>query len=116
MDNEEIESTRKYMAKRNLEAETPTKAFCNQVKNYKKKVKLQCLLQERNLTPDELLANPNQKQYVEIFCQDKIKDQVRDFYAKLYYHKPTNPDKDEILEHIGVENVKTLTQNELEQT
>ena len=33
IDSEEIESTRKYMAKKNLEAETPTKAFCNQVKN-----------------------------------------------------------------------------------
>ena len=32
MDAEEIDRTRKYMAKRNLEAETPTKAFCNQVK------------------------------------------------------------------------------------
>ena len=106
-DSEEIENTRKFMAKINLEAKTPTKAFCNQVNNSKKKVKLHCLLEERNLTPDELLANPNQKQYVEIFCQNKIKDQVRGVYAKLYYHKPTNLDKDEILEHIGVENVKT---------
>ena len=31
MDNDKIEKTRKYMAKPNLEAETPTKSFCNQV-------------------------------------------------------------------------------------
>ena len=78
MDSEEIEYLKVYGQKK-LEAETPTKALCNQVKNSKKKVKLQCLLQECKLTPDELLANPNQKQYVEIFCQNKIKDQVRDF-------------------------------------
>ena len=60
------------MAKWNLEAETPTKSFCNQVNKSKKKVKLQCLLQERKLTPEEQLANPNQKQNVNIFCQNKI--------------------------------------------
>ena len=49
----EWKKTRKYMAKRNLEAETPTKSFCNQVNKSKKKVKLQCLLQERKLTPEE---------------------------------------------------------------
>ena len=59
------------MAKRNLEAETPTKSFFNQVN------KLQCLLQERKLTPEEQNANPHQKQYSEIFCQNKIKAQVR---------------------------------------
>ena len=36
MDNNEIEKTRKYMAKRNLEAETPTKSYCNQIKKSKK--------------------------------------------------------------------------------
>ena len=65
------------MAKRNLEAETPTKSFCNQVKRSKKKVKLQCLLQERKLTPEEQNTNPHQKQYTEIFCQHEIKAQVR---------------------------------------
>ena len=44
IDNDEMESTREYMAKRNLEAETPTKSFCNQVNKSKKKVELQCLL------------------------------------------------------------------------
>ena len=58
MDNDEIEKTRKYIAKRNLVAETPTKAFCN---HSKKRTKLQCLLQERKLTPEELNANPHQK-------------------------------------------------------
>ena len=86
------------------------------MKNSKKKVKLHCLLQECNLTPEELIENPNQKQYTEVLCQDKIKDQVIDFYAKLYYQKPTGPDKDEILRHIGAENVNTITQNELEDT
>ena len=49
------------MAKRNLEAETPTKAFCNQFNKSKKKTNLQCLLQERKLTPEEQNANPHKK-------------------------------------------------------
>ena len=61
MDNNKVEKTQKYMAKRNLEAETPTKAFCNQVNKSKKRTKLQCLLQERKLTPEEQNANPHQK-------------------------------------------------------
>ena len=77
MDNDEVKKTHKYMAKLNLEAETPTKSFCNQVNKSKKKVKLQCLLQECKLTPEEQNANPQQKQYTEIFCQHKIKAQVR---------------------------------------
>ena len=108
MDHDEMGSTRKYMAKCNLEAETPTKSFCNQVNKSKKRVKLQCLLQERKLTPEEQIANPNQKQYTETFCQNKIKTQVREFYGKLYNFQPTNPDKDQILNAIGIENIKTL--------
>ena len=38
MDNDEIQKTSKYMANCNLEAETPTKSFCNQVNKSKKKV------------------------------------------------------------------------------
>ena len=115
-DNDEMESTCKHMAKCNLEAETPTKSFCNQVKKSRKKVKLQCLLQKRKLTPEEQIANPNQKQYVETFCQNKIKAQVREFYGKLHNHKPTNPDKEQILKEIGAENIKTFTPKELEKT
>ena len=100
----------------NLEAEPPTKSFCNQVNKSKKKVKLQCLLQERKLTPEEQKTNSNQKQYMEIFCENKIKAQVREFYANLYNHKHTNPDKEQILKEIGVVSIKTLTPNELEQT
>ena len=44
IDIDEMESTRKYVAKRNLEAETPTKSFFIQVNESKKKDKLQCLL------------------------------------------------------------------------
>ena len=83
MDNGEIKKTRKYIAKRNLEAETPTKSFCNQVNKSKKKVKLQCLLQERKLTPEEQIRNPQQKQHTEIFCQHKIKAQVTPMKNKL---------------------------------
>ena len=54
------------MAKKNLGAETPTKSFCNQVNKSKKKFKLQCLLQESKLTPDEQNASQHQKQYTEI--------------------------------------------------
>ena len=36
IDNDEFVKTLKYMAKRNLEAETPTKEFCNQVNKSKK--------------------------------------------------------------------------------
>ena len=104
------------MAKHNLETETPTKSFCNQVNKSKKKVKLQCLLQERKLTPEEQTANPYQKQYTEIFCHNKIKAQVREFYGKLSNLQPTNPDKDQILNAIGIENIKTLNPHELEQT
>ena len=37
IDNDKVEKTQKYMAKRNLEAETHTKSFCNQVNKSKKK-------------------------------------------------------------------------------
>ena len=116
MDTEEIERTRKYMAKKNLKAETPTKTFCNQVKKLKKKAKLQCLLQERKLTPEEQNANPQQKQYTEITCQHKIKAQVKEFYGRLYNFQPTNPDKNEIMNAIGPQNIKTLNPQELENT
>ena len=43
---EEEEKARKYMAQKNLEAETPTKALCNQMSKAKKRTKLTCLLQE----------------------------------------------------------------------
>ena len=99
-----------------LKLRPPTKSFCNQVNKSKKKVKLQYLLQERKLTPEEQLSNQNQKQYIEIFCQNKIKNQVRDCYANLYNHRPTSPNKEEILESIGVGIIKTLTPNDLEQT
>ena len=49
------------MAQHNLEAETTTKNFCNQVNKAKQTVKLTCLLQERKLTPEETLADPTQK-------------------------------------------------------
>ena len=104
------------MAKRNLEAETPTKSFCNQVNRAKRKAKLQCLLQERNLTQAEIDTNPQQKQYTEIFCQQKIKEQVKEFYGRLYNFQPTSPDKDAILDAIGPQNVKTLNPHEIEQT
>ena len=38
MDDDKIEKTREYMAKRNLEAKTPTKSYCNQVNKSKKKL------------------------------------------------------------------------------
>ena len=116
MDNDEIEKTRKYMAKRNLEAETPTKSFWNQVNKSKKKVKLLCLLQERKPTPEEQNTKPQQKQYIEIFCQHKIKAQIREFYGRLYNFQPTNLDRDQIIDAIGLENIKTLNPHELEQT
>ena len=53
-DYEEEEKARKFMAKRNLEAETPTKNFFNQINKSRKKVQLSCLLQERELTPKKL--------------------------------------------------------------
>ena len=86
-----MESTRRCMAKCNLEAETPTKSFWNQLNKSKKKVKLQCLLQELKLTPEEQIVNPNQKQYTDIFCQNKIKAEVRNFFGKLYNFQPKKP-------------------------
>merc|ERR1712082_345994 len=113
---EEEEKARKYMAQKNLEAETPTKAFCNQMNKVKKRTKLTCLLQERKLTPQEQETNPTQKQIEEIFCQSQIKTKVRDFYANLYNYRPTEPNIEEIREAIGKENIKTLTPEELSQT
>ena len=49
-DYEEQEAARKYMAKRNLEAETPTKNFCNQIKKPRKKVKLEHFLKKPKTT------------------------------------------------------------------
>ncbi len=115
-DYEEEEKAEKYMAQKNLEAETPTKAFCNQRNKAKKRTKLSCLLQEKKLTPQEKQIDPTQKQFEEIFCQTKIKTQVRDFYANLYNHRPTNPDRDEIINAIGKDKIKTLMPEELTET
>ena len=115
-DYEEEEKARKYMAQRNLEAETPNKNFCNQINKSKKKGKLSSLLQERKLTPEETLTDPTQKQFEEILCQTKIKSQVRDFYANLYNHKPSAPDNESIENAIGNDNIKTLTPEELAHT
>ena len=93
LDTEEAEKTRKYMAKRNLEAETPTKSFHSQVKKAKKKVKLQCLLQERNFTQAEQESNPHQKQYTEIFCQKKSKHKLENFMADFITFNPQTPTK-----------------------
>ena len=41
---------------------------------------------------------------------------MREFYGRLYNFQPTNPDKDQILDAIGIENIKTLNPHELEQT
>ena len=87
IDYDEQESAKKYMAKRNLEAETPSKNVCNQIKKSKQKAKLTCLMQERDPTPEELIDNPTQKQYEEIFSQVKIKDHVKNFYSALYAKK-----------------------------
>ncbi len=115
-DYEEEEKSRRYMAQKNLEAETPTKAFCNQINKAKKRTKLSCLLQERKLTPQETLTDPTQKQFEEIFYQTKIKTQVRDFYANLYNHRPTNPYREEIENAIDKDNITTLTPEELVET
>ena len=96
------------MAKRNLEAETPTKNFCNQINKSRKKAQLSCLLQERKLTPQETLDDQTQKKSEEIFCQTKIKDKVRDFYANLYNFKPTNPNEEEINNDIGKNYIKNI--------
>ena len=79
------------MAQCNLEAETPTKNFCNKGNKSKQKVKLSCLLQERKLTPEKTLTDSTQKQYEEIFSQTQIKIQVKDFYANLYTNRTSNP-------------------------
>ena len=99
-DYEEQEAARKYMAKRNLEAETPTKSFCSQIRKSKERVKLTNLIKERKLTQAEQLADPTQKQFVEIF--------VKDFYSSLYAKKTTNPNSEEILNAVGKDNIKTL--------
>ena len=77
------------------------------------KVKLQCLLQDLKLTPEEQNTNPQQKQYTEIFCRHKIKAQVKEFYGRLYNFQPTNPYKDQIIYAIGLDNIKTLNLHEL---
>ena len=38
------------------------------------------------------------------------------FYDRLYNFQSTNPDKDQIIDAIGLENIKTLNQHELDQT
>ena len=77
IDYDKQETARKYMARRNLEAETPSKNFCNQIKKSKQKAKLTCLFQERNPTPEEAIENPTQKQYEEISSQAKNKNHVK---------------------------------------
>ena len=88
-----MESTRKYMAERNLETDTPTNSFCNQVNKSKKKVKLQWMLQERKLTPEEQITNPNQKQYGEIFCQNKLKPKLENIMQTFTITNPQTPTK-----------------------
>ena len=73
MDHDEMGSTRKYMAKCNLEAETPTKSFCNQVNKSKKRVKLQCLLQERKLTPEEPIATLTKSNILKLSAKKKYR-------------------------------------------
>ena len=46
----------------------------------------------------------------------KIKTQVEDFYANLYNHKPSTPDKEEIVNAIWKDNIKTLTPEKLVNT
>ena len=46
-----------YTAKRNLEAETPTKNFCSQIRKPKERVKLKHSIKERKLTQAEQLAD-----------------------------------------------------------
>ena len=104
------------MTRKNLDAETPTKNFCNQIRKSKQKAKLTCLLQERPLTPEETLKDPTQKQYEEIFSQTKIKNHVKEFYSSLYAKKPTNPDREEIIHAIGKDNFKTLNPLDLKLT
>ena len=84
MDHDEQEAARRFLAKRKLEAETPTKNLCNQVKKSKQKTKLTCLLQERELTPQEFSKHPIQVQYEEIHSQAKIKAKAKDFSTKRY--------------------------------
>ena len=64
-------------------------------------MQLSCPLQERKLSPQETLADPTRKQFEEIFCQTKIRDKGRDFFANFYNFKPTNPDEVEIENAIG---------------
>ena len=113
---QEQEVARKYMAKRNLEDETPTKKFCNQIKKFRQREKLTCLLIERKLSRAETPADPIQKQNEEIFSQTKIKNHVKDFYSNLYAKKPTTPNSDEIIKAVGKDNIETLNPQELELT
>ena len=88
IDYEDQETARPYLANRNLEAESPTKKICDKVKKFHKKEKLTCLLQERKLTAHELQADPTQKQYEEIFSQDKIKDHIKKILQPFTQKKP----------------------------
>ena len=63
--------------------------------------------------PQETLTDQTQKQFEEIFSQKKIKSHVRDFYANLFNFKPMNPDRGEIKNSIGRDNIKTPTPDEL---
>ena len=39
-----------------------------------------------------------------------------EFYGNLYHHRPTNPNKNQIIDTIGPNNIKTLNNNELQNT
>ena len=56
-----------YMAKRNIEAETTIKNFCNHIKIYKERIKLTHLIKERKLTQAEQQADPTHKQFLDLF-------------------------------------------------
>merc|ERR1712059_151879 len=63
IDIDEQEAAKKFLAKRNLEAETPTKNFCNQVKKSKQKTKIACLLEKRAPTPQEFARDPTRPHF-----------------------------------------------------
>ena len=75
-DYEEEEKARKYMAQKNLEAETPTKAFCNQINKAKKEQSYHVCFKRENLQPKNHKITPLKSNLKKSFVRQKLKPKL----------------------------------------
>ena len=78
------------------------------------KIRLVHLRRKHATNPED--KNQSEDEYINLFGQEEIIQEVKAFYCDLYAERENHPVSEEIVSALGARNIKKLTQMELENT